>query len=79
MDGEPDAIKLSVLKLRDAARPCLGESHDISVGINALQILVRLSRRVYEQTPYGVIDLYHQRSIGSLRKSAYGRLTVTHL
>ena len=45
-DGDPEAIKLLVIKLRDAARPCLGESHDISVGINALQILVRLGRRV---------------------------------
>jgi hypothetical protein len=45
-DGDPEAIEFSVIKLRDAARPCLGESHDISVGINALQILVRLSTRV---------------------------------
>ena len=43
-DGDPEAIELSVIKLRDAARPCLSGSHDISVGINALQILVvRLS------------------------------------
>ena len=46
LDEDPGAIKLSVIKLRVAARPCLGESHDISVGINALEILVRLSGRV---------------------------------
>ena len=45
-DGDPEDIILSVINLRDAARPCLGESHDISVGINALQILVRLGGRV---------------------------------
>ena len=45
-DGDPlaESFELSVIKLReqrDTARPCLGESHDISVKINALQILVR--------------------------------------
>ena len=44
--GDPEAIILSVIKLRDAARPGLGESHDIFVGINALQILVWLGWRV---------------------------------
>ena len=34
--GDPEGIILSVI---NAARPGLGESHDISVGINALQIL----------------------------------------
>ena len=43
--GDPEII-LSVIKLRGAARLGLGESHDISVGINALQILVRLGGRV---------------------------------
>ena len=44
--GDPEGIILSVIKPRDAARPGLGESHDISMGINALQILVRLGRRI---------------------------------
>ena len=36
--GDPEDIKTSVIKLRDAARLGLEESHDNSVGINALQI-----------------------------------------
>jgi hypothetical protein len=40
-DGDPEAIELSVIKRRDAARLSLRESHDISVGISAHQILVR--------------------------------------
>jgi len=44
-DGDLDAIGLSVIKRRDAARLSLRESHDISVGISAYKILVRLDGR----------------------------------
>jgi hypothetical protein len=44
-DGDPEVIEISVIKRRDAARPSLGESHDISVGISAHEILVRLGGR----------------------------------
>ena len=43
--GDPEAIELSVIKRRDAARRSLDESHDIFVGISAHQILVRFDRR----------------------------------
>ena len=44
-DGDPEVIEISVIKLGRAASRLLGESHDISVGICAHQILVRLSGR----------------------------------
>ena len=48
-DGGPEAIEWSAIKRRDVS---LRESHDISVGISAHQILVRFDGREYKQTPY---------------------------